>query len=150
MCQKLNWLQSNTSITSPVSGFPPDLPHQIMKHLFSLQPIRSLSLAVLKQKNEKGKANEWWASSFPPPVSYAHTTITVWEMPTDGQSVIVIRLAAVPKPSYFRPEQKDVGSKFPSRPLARPELWYRPLTFLLPAIGGGDCKIIRGAGWLTT
>lgn len=42
---------------SPVSGFPPALPRQIMKHLFSLQPIRSQSLAVLKQRT---KGEDQW------------------------------------------------------------------------------------------
>lgn len=96
-CQRLHSLQCTISATSPVSGFPPALPRQIMKHLFSLQPIRSQSLAVRMQRKEG--EGQWEMALLRPSLYPAHTTITIWEMPTDGQSVIVIRLAAIPEPS---------------------------------------------------
>lgn len=52
---KIEQATSTISATSPVSGFPPALPRQIMKHLFSLQPIRSQSPAVLMQRKKREK-----------------------------------------------------------------------------------------------
>lgn len=71
-----------------------------------------LNLWLFSSKGRKRKANEWWPASFP--LYPTQTTITVREMPTDGQSVTVIRLAAIPQPSYFWLELEHIGGENPA------------------------------------